>query len=46
MKLTSVFEDKNDVQGMFEYNWNYTEINKLIEIERDKSLRMLKIACG
>ncbi|MBQ5988447.1 MAG: polysaccharide pyruvyl transferase family protein [Oscillospiraceae bacterium] len=44
IELIDLFEDKNDVQRMLSYNWNYENIDVLLNEERNKSLDLLNQA--
>lgn len=44
--IYELFQNRNDVKTMLEYNWDYNAINKIIEIKRNNSMSFLKKACG
>lgn len=46
LNLISVFDDKNDVEKMFTYEWDYENINKIIELKKLQSLDYLKLVVG
>lgn len=46
LKLLSTFDDKEDVKGMLLRDWNYDEINRIIESKRKQSIEFLVSAIG
>ena len=45
INIYHIFENTEDVKFMLDYNWNYDEIDKKIDIERKKSIDYLRRTC-
>lgn len=46
LDLYDLFNEKDDVNQMLSYNWDYEKINRYIEKKKNISLDFLKKACG
>lgn len=45
LKIYDVFNDRNNVEFMLNYDWDYSFINEYINKERKKSINFLRKAC-